>query len=61
MKNKSESAAGVQELCRRLKLQLDELSITMDTIEHQKTPSEDDLRREKLMEQLKRQLAELSR
>lgn len=57
MKNKTEVfTPGVQELCRKLKGQLDELSIVVAP-----KPKEDDLRRRKLMEELKRQLAELSR
>lgn len=56
MKNKNEPAGSVQELCRKLKLQLDELSVVVE----QKLPKEDELRRSKLMEELKRQIAELS-
>ena len=57
MKNKNETmGSGVQELCRKLKLQLDELSVVIE-----RRPSEDEIRRKKLMEQLKRQLNELSR
>jgi hypothetical protein len=55
MKNKSETSAGVQELCRKLKLQLEELAVTIEP-----KPNEDESRRLKLMEQLKQQLAELS-
>jgi hypothetical protein len=57
MKNKSETASGLQELCRKLKLQLDELNITL---EPDTDAREDEERRNQLMEQLKRQLAELS-
>ena len=57
MKNKTELyTPGVQELCRKLKGQLDELSIVVE-----RKPKEEDVRRRKLMEELKRQLAELSR
>jgi len=57
MKPKSENrASGVQELCRKLKIQLDELAVTLD----QTLPVEEKQRRTKLMEQLKQQLAELS-
>lgn len=60
MKNKqSETAAGVQDLCRKLKLQLDELSVAV--VERKKAPSEDEVRRAKLMEELKKQLADLSK
>lgn len=57
MKSRSETAAGLQELCRKLKLQLDELAATRD---RQPPDPNDELRKRKLMEQLKRQLAELS-
>jgi len=57
MKQKSEATPGMQELCRKLKIQLDELAITFEP----KRNTEDDTRRTKLMEQLKKQLAELSR
>jgi hypothetical protein len=57
MKQKSESHQGVQELCRKLKIQLDELAVEVDTT----LTDEDKTRRAKLMEQLKEQLAELSR
>jgi len=55
MKNKNQPSSGVQEICRKLKLQLEELSVT-----HEPKPDEDQIRRVKLMEQLKQQLAELS-
>ena len=48
--------SGVQDLCRKLKEQLEELNITID----QSLPKEEVARRTKLMEQLKQQLAELS-
>jgi hypothetical protein len=58
MKPKSEtSLLGVQELCRKLKIQLDELAVEVDTT----LTDEDKVRRKKLMEQLKEQLSELSR
>lgn len=57
MKHKSENTSGMQELCRKLKVQLDELTLPIEN----KRNAEDDARRTKLMEQLKRQLAELSR
>lgn len=58
MKHKSESIPlGVQELCRKLKLQLEELSVEAEPA----PPDEDEARRNQLMEQLKRQLTELSR
>ena len=57
MKNKTETlGTGVQELCRKLKMQLDELSVVIE-----RRPSEAELRRKALMEQLKRQLSDLSR
>ena len=55
MKNKSDAATGVQELCRKLKLQLEELAVVQEP-----KPKEDEIRRVQLMEQLKQQLAELS-
>ncbi len=58
MKQKSDnSLLGVQELCRKLKIQLDELAVEVDTT----LTDEDKARRKKLMEQLKEQLSELSR
>lgn len=57
MKNKPEVALGLQELCHKLKLQLEELSVKR---ERPAPPKEDEIRRHQLMEQLKRQLAELS-
>lgn len=57
MKQKIESPSGVQELCRKLKIQLDELAVTFE----QTLPLEEQARRAKLMEHLKQQLAELSR
>jgi hypothetical protein len=57
MKSKNEGPSGVQELCRKLKLQLDELAVTMAA---PNLPNEEKARRTELMEQLKRQLVELS-
>lgn len=57
MKMKQESHAGVQELCRKLKSQLDELAVNLARDE---APDEDKIRRGKLLEQLKQQLTELS-
>jgi hypothetical protein len=57
MKQKTASHLGVQELCRKLKIQLDELAVTL-------TPAlnpEEKTRRTQLMERLKSQIAELSR
>lgn len=59
MKQKSENTTAVQDLCRKLKIQLDELSVTLE--EPAKLASEEKNRRSELMEQLKEQLAELSR
>lgn len=60
MKTKNENAnAGVQDLCRRLKLQLEELSQDLGE-EKSKADEEDQARREKLLERLKKQLADLS-
>ncbi len=59
MKNKTEQQNGVQDLCRKLKLQLDGLNFTMNL--ESALPDEEQARRLLLMEQLKRQLAELSR
>jgi hypothetical protein len=56
MKQKIEGQSAVQDLCRKLKIQLDELAVVLD----QPMPLEEKSRRTKLMEQLKRQLAELS-
>ena len=58
MKPKNESLSGVHDLCRKLKLQLDELTETMEAAPH--LPDEEKSRRAELMEQLKRQLSELS-
>lgn len=58
MKQKSDKPHAVQELCRKLKIQLDELSVVTFA---QPLPREEQARRAKLMDQLKRQLAELSR
>jgi hypothetical protein len=56
MKHKSEKPQAVKDLCRKLKIQLDELSVTLEN----PLPLEEKSRRSKLMEQLKQQLAELS-
>lgn len=48
--------AGVQDLCRKLAEQLEELSVEIEN----KLPKEELARRTKLLEQLKEQLAELS-
>jgi len=56
MKNKCENPSGVSELCRKLKLQLDELAVKVEN----PLAIEEQARRSKLMENLKRQLAELS-
>lgn len=50
-------STGVQELCQKLKLQLDDLAVTIENT----LPAEEKNRRSKLMEQLKQQLADLSR
>ncbi len=58
MKHRSENrASGVQDLCRKLKVQLDELAVALV---QQTLPLEEKQRRLELMEQLKRQLEELS-
>ncbi len=57
MKQKHGRTTLVQDLCRKLKLQLDELAIEVD----QSPAIEEKDRRNKMMEQLKQQLAELSR
>lgn len=59
MKHKNENSTVVQDLCRKLKIQLDELAVTL--VEPSTLPNEEKSRRSKLMEQLKEQLAELSR
>ncbi len=56
MKNKIENTSVVQDLCRKLKLQLDELSVRLEP----EAPKEDERLRSQLMERLKAQLAELS-
>jgi len=55
--NKHDGHQGVQELCRKLKLQLDELAVNLALEE---APDEEKNRRIKLLEQLKQQLGELS-
>ncbi len=57
MKTKSHNAMSVQQLCRKLKIQLEQLAVTL---EEPCLPVEEQSRRTKLMEQLKQQLAELS-
>ena len=59
-KQQTETASGVQDLCRKLKMQLDELSVS-HVVERKKAPSEDEIRLKKLMEELKKQLADLSK
>jgi hypothetical protein len=56
VKDKPQIPTGVQDLCRRLKEQLEELAIAVED----PAPKEEKSRRIKLMEQLKQQLAELS-
>ncbi len=48
--------AGVQDLCRKLKEQLEELAVTIEN----NLPKEEVQRRTQLLEQLKQQLSELS-
>ena len=48
--------SGVQDICRKLKAQLEELEVTLE----QSLPIEEKERRTKLLLELKRQLAELS-
>ncbi len=58
MKEKTPGHLGVQDLCRKLKEQLDTLA---ETIKVDSSISEDEkVRRKELMDRLKRQLAELS-
>jgi hypothetical protein len=56
VKQKPDSHTGVQDLCKKLKIQLDELSVVVD----QTLSNEEKARRKNLMEQLKKQLADLS-
>ncbi len=58
MKTKPQSHIGVQELCRKLKDQLDELAEVISTKPESEFETQSHL---ELMEQLKRQLQELSR
>lgn len=58
MKDKRNLPSGLQDLCRKLKLQLEELNLQIDT--EPALPDEEKERRNMLMEQLKRQLSELS-
>jgi hypothetical protein len=51
--------AGINDLCRKLKLQLDELKLEMEA-EPDPEDLEEKRRRALLMEQLKRQLSDLS-
>jgi hypothetical protein len=57
VKQKFDGHHGVQELCRKLKIQLAELSVEVDTSLSQ----EEKARRSRLLERLQQQLAELSR
>lgn len=57
MREKTNAPTGVQDLCRRLKTQLEDLALTLNTNPRTREDAE---RREKLMKQLKLQLAELS-
>ncbi|NJM10313.1 MAG: hypothetical protein HC883_05500 [Bdellovibrionaceae bacterium] len=58
MRDKRTIPSGVQDLCRKLKVQLEELSLELT---HQPTlPNEEVVRRSQLLERLKAQLAELS-
>lgn len=59
LERSSHSNSGVQELCRKLKLQLDDLGVAID-IESTALPAKEKSRRIALMEELKKQLAELS-
>jgi len=58
VRDKRAIPAGVQDLCRKLKEQLEELSIEL-TVDPA-LPNEEVRRRGQLLEQLKAQLAELS-
>lgn len=57
MKDKTSGHAGVQDLCRKLKEQLDQLT---DTVVDEAASTEEKNRRKDLMERLKAQLTELS-
>lgn len=59
MKDKRNLPAGLNDLCRKLKLQLDELKLEM-IAEPDLEDEEEKRRRASLMEQLKQQLSELS-
>lgn len=59
MKDKRNLPAGLNDLCRKLKLQLDELKLEM-VAEPDLEDEEEKRRRALLMEQLKQQLSELS-
>ncbi len=58
MKDKRNLPSGLQDLCRKLKLQLEELNLEIDT--EPVLADEEKERRTQLMEQLKQQLLELS-
>ena len=51
MKQKTENSTAVQDLCRKLKIQLDELAVTL--VEPSALPKEERNRRSELMQQLK--------
>lgn len=55
--SKTQVHSGVQDLCQKLKIQLDELSAV---IVDQSDSKDEQIRRQELMEQLKQQLADLS-
>ena len=59
MKEKRNLPAGLNDLCRKLKLQLDELNLEMEA-EPDPQDLEEKRRRALLMEQLKQQLTDLS-
>jgi hypothetical protein len=59
VKEKRNLPAGLNDLCRKLKLQLDELKLEMEA-EPDPLEQEEKRRRALLMEQLKRQLSDLS-
>ena len=59
MKDKRTLPAGLDDICRKLKLQLDELKLEM-VAEPDPIDAEEKQRRALLMEQLKQQLTDLS-
>ena len=59
MKEKRNLPAGLNDLCRKLKLQLDDLKLEMEA-EPDPKDLEEKQRRAALMEQLKQQLSDLS-